>query len=105
MTWANMARLPNNGQIDTNSTSNENFRGNGDFDVEQKIAILNILNKDKLNANNLGLAKAQRWVSNIFDVFEDEIQGLVLAHNDLLRLFIILMFQPLLRKNILLRLS
>ena len=27
------------------------------FDVEQKIAILNILNKDKLNANNLGLAK------------------------------------------------
>ena len=45
--------------------------------------VLTILNKDELNANNLGLAKAKKWMARIFDVFDDEIDGLMAAHNDL----------------------
>ena len=53
------------------------------FDTSQKPSILSILDKDKMTANNLGLAKAKKWVSRIFNVFEDEIEGLILAHGDL----------------------
>ena len=45
--------------------------------------VLTIINKDELNANNLGLAKAKKWMARIFDVFDDEIDGLMAAHNDL----------------------
>ena len=46
-------------------------------------SVLMILDKDNLNANNLGLAKAKKWMAKIFNVFEDEIEGLMAAHNDL----------------------
>jgi DNA ligase-1 len=46
-------------------------------------SVLIILDKDNLSANNLGLAKAKKWMAKIFDVFEDEIDGLLAAHNDL----------------------
>ena len=45
--------------------------------------VLTIINKDELSANNLGLAKAKKWMAKIFDVFDDEIEGLMAAHNDL----------------------
>ena len=35
--------------------------------------VLTIINKDELSANNLGLAKAKKWMAKIFDVFDDEI--------------------------------
>ena len=45
--------------------------------------VLKIINKDDLEANNLGLAKAKKWMAKIFDVFDDEIEGMMAAHNDL----------------------
>lgn len=45
--------------------------------------VLTILNKDELSANNLGLAKAKKWMAKIFGVFDDEIDGLMAAHSDL----------------------
>ena len=46
-------------------------------------SVLMILDKDNLDANNLGLAKAKKWMAKIFNVFDDEIDGLMAAHNDL----------------------
>lgn len=45
--------------------------------------VLTIINKDELKANNLGLAKAKKWMAKIFNVFDDEIEGMCAAHNDL----------------------
>lgn len=50
---------------------------------ENKGLVLSILDKDTLEANNLGLAKAKKWIAKIFDVFDDEIDGLMAAHEDL----------------------
>lgn len=50
---------------------------------ENKGLVLSILDKDSLEANNLGLAKAKKWIAKIFDVFDDEIDGLMAAHEDL----------------------
>ncbi len=46
-------------------------------------SVLMILDKDNLDANNLGLSKAKKWMAKIFGVFDDEIEGLVAAHGDL----------------------
>ena len=62
-------------QIAKISSSLDNF--------ENKGLVLSILDKDNLEANNLGLAKAKKWMAKIFDVFEDEIDGLMAAHGDL----------------------
>lgn len=45
--------------------------------------VLSILSKDELEANNLGLAKAKKWLAKAFDIFEDELEGSYVAHNDL----------------------
>jgi len=50
---------------------------------DNKPILLSILDKDELDANDLGLAKAKKWMAKIFKVFEDEIDGLYNAHNDL----------------------
>ena len=57
--------------------------GNALENFENKGLVLSILDKDNLTANNLGLAKAKKWLAKIFDVFESEIDGLLAAHNDL----------------------
>jgi hypothetical protein len=57
--------------------------GNALENFENKGIVLSILDKDNLTANNLGLAKAKKWLAKIFDVFESEIDGLLAAHNDL----------------------
>lgn len=62
-------------QVATISRSLEEFNNKG--------LVLSILDKDSLMANNLGLAKAKKWMAKIFDVFDDEIEGLMTAHNDL----------------------
>ena len=82
MNWQTMARMleatdqliPTQ-QIAMISRSLDNF--------EDKGLVLSILDKDTLEANNLGLAKAKKWMAKIFDVFDDEIDGLMAAHNDL----------------------
>jgi len=44
---------------------------------------LKILSLD-YESNNIGLSRAKKWLANIFDVFEDEIEGQYIAHmNDL----------------------
>lgn len=48
-----------------------------------RATLLSIIDKDNLEANQLGLAKAKKWMAKIFDVFEDEIEGQYNAHNDL----------------------
>jgi len=82
MTWARMARmleatdqLIQTQQVALISRSLEEFQDKG--------LVLSILDKDNLNANNLGLVKAKKWMTKIFDVFDDEIDGLMAAHNDL----------------------
>ncbi len=82
MNWQTMARMleatdqliPTQ-QIAMISRSLDNF--------ENKGLVLSILDKDTLEANNLGLAKAKKWIAKIFDVFDDEIDGLMAAHEDL----------------------
>ena len=82
MNWQTMARMleatdqliPTQ-QIAMISRSLDNF--------ENKGLVLSILDKDSLEANNLGLAKAKKWIAKIFDVFDDEIDGLMAAHEDL----------------------
>ena len=82
MNWQTMARMleatdqmiPTQ-QIAMISRSLDNF--------ENKGLVLSILDKDTLQANNLGLAKAKKWMAKIFDVFDDEIDGLMAAHEDL----------------------
>ena len=82
MNWTTMARMLEatdqmiqTQQVAMISRSLDNF--------ENKGLVLSILDKDTLLANNLGLAKAKKWMAKIFDVFDDEIDGLMAAHNDL----------------------
>ena len=65
-------------------TTQQVIRITRDLDgFNDKPVLLSILDKDELDANNLGLAKAKKWMAKIFKVFEDEIEGLYNAHNDL----------------------
>ena len=47
-----------------------------------KPLILSILAKE-YETNNIGLAKAKKWIAKVFGVFDDEIDGLLHAHDDL----------------------
>ena len=82
MTWERMARLL---EASDTLTPTQQIRmiGNALENFENKGIVLSILDKDNLTANNLGLAKAKKWLAKIFDVFESEIDGLLAAHNDL----------------------
>ena len=82
MTWERMARLL---EASDTLTPTQQIRmiGNALENFENKGLVLSILDKDNLTANNLGLAKAKKWLAKIFDVFESEIDGLLAAHNDL----------------------
>ena len=84
MTWANMARMleATDNLIPTQQVAKISG-AMGSFNTEQKPFVLSILDKDKMMANNLGLAKAKKWVAKTFNVFEDEIDGLISAHGDL----------------------
>jgi len=86
MTWENMSRmleatdqLAPTQQISRISKDLDSFNTDGNTPS----LVLQILDKDKLEANSLGLAKAKKWVAKIFDVFDDEIEGMLYAHNDL----------------------
>lgn len=39
---------------------------------DDKPTLLSILDKDELDANDLGLAKAKKWMAKIFKVFEEK---------------------------------
>ena len=52
------------------------------FEEKDVRAILEILSLD-LESNNVGLARAKKWLANIFSVFEDEIHVFYVAHEDL----------------------
>ena len=45
--------------------------------------VLTLLSNSELESNGIGLAKAQKWLSEIFSVFEDEMKASYTAHNDL----------------------
>ena len=82
MTWANMSRLLE--ATDQIITTQQVIRITRDLEgFNNKPILLSILDKDELDANDLGLAKAKKWMAKIFKVFEDEIDGLYNAHNDL----------------------
>ena len=49
---------------------------------EDRQSVFKILSLD-LEANNIGLAKAKKWMARMFEVFDDEINGLYSAHEDL----------------------
>ena len=47
-----------------------------------KPSILSLLAQDN-ESNNIGLSKAKKWIAKVFNVFDDEIDGLLYAHDDL----------------------
>ena len=49
---------------------------------DSKPLLLSILAQE-YETNNIGLAKAKKWIAKVFDIFDDEIEGLMYAHNDL----------------------
>jgi len=49
---------------------------------EDKESLVKILSLD-LESNNIGLAKAKKWMAKMFEVFDDEIEEYYSAHNDL----------------------
>ena len=82
MTWANMSRLME--ATDQLITTQQVIRFTQDLErFKDRPALLSILDKDELDSNNLGLIKAKKWMAKVFNVFEDEIEGLYNAHNDL----------------------
>ena len=85
MTWENMSRmLQATDQLTPTQQIASDFTGFGDIhDLRVILLWFQILDKDTLEANNLGLAKAKKWMAKIFDVFDDEIDGLMYAHDDL----------------------
>ena len=50
--------------------------------ANNKPLLLSILAQE-YDSNNMGLAKAKKWIAKVFEVFEDEIDGLLYAHDDL----------------------
>jgi DNA ligase-1 len=48
-----------------------------------KHTVFCILDKDSLEANGIALAKAKKWISSIFNMFDDEIDNELYLHNDL----------------------
>ena len=86
MTWENMSRMLQ--ATDQLTPTQQVGRISQDLEGFTTIKsnpslVLQILDKDKLEANNLGLAKAKKWMAKIFDIFDDEIDGLMYAHDDL----------------------
>ncbi len=80
MTWARMSRLLESTdgviptqQINMLSRELENFNAP---------LFLKILSR-QYEVNNIGLAKAKKWMAKIFDVFDEEIDGYYHAHDDL----------------------
>ena len=49
---------------------------------DSKPLLLSILAQE-YETNNIGLAKAKKWITKVFNIFDDEIEGLMYAHNDL----------------------
>ena len=82
MTWANMSRmLEATDQLITTQQVASISRSLDEF--EDKALVLSILDKDSLETNNLGLARAKQWMAKIFKVFDEDIDGLLSAHGDL----------------------
>ena len=49
---------------------------------DSKPLLLSILAQE-YDSNNIGLAKAKKWIAKVFEVFDEEIDGLLYAHDDL----------------------
>ena len=79
MTWENMSRMmqATDQMVQTQQVNRiaKDLEGFTTLKSNPSL-VLRILDKDKLEANNLGLAKAKKWMAKIFDVFDDEIDGL-----------------------------
>lgn len=81
MNWMNLSRLleatdmkqPTQ-QVKLISTGLESFE-----DLESVFKILSL----DLESNNIGLAKAKKWMGKMFEIFDEEIDGLYSAHDDL----------------------
>jgi len=86
MTWANLARLL---QATDRKTPTETVKmfseGMESFNTQTspKHTVFCILDKDTLKANSIALAKAKKWISSIFEMFDDEIENEMYLHNDL----------------------
>lgn len=81
MNWKNLSRLL---QATDNKQPTQQVRliSTGLESFEDKESVFKILSLD-LEPNNIGLAKAKKWMAKIFEVFEDEIDGYYSAHDDL----------------------
>lgn len=81
MTWSRMARMLQANDRATPSVIVRNISRTIETfdDVGQ---VLSILDKDGLEANNLAHLKAKKWIANMFNVFEDEIETYLVLHGD-----------------------
>lgn len=82
MTWANASRLLQvTDGIITTQQINRISRDLQHF--ENKDVFLSILDVDNLKPNNIGLAKAKKWIAKIFGLYDEDVEGMMYAHNDL----------------------
>lgn len=80
MTWARMSRLlESTDGITPTQQINRIARELENFDAPNLLKILSL----QYEVNNIGLVRAKKWMAKIFNVFDDEIDGYVNAHNDL----------------------
>jgi len=86
MTWTNLARLLQaTDRLKPTQTIKMFSEGMASFNTQTspRRTALSILNKDSLKANSIALAKAKKWISSIFNMFDDEIDNELYLHNDL----------------------
>lgn len=86
MTWTNLARLLQaTDQMKPTQTIKMFSEGMESFNTQKspRRTALSILDKDSLRANSIALTKAKKWISSIFDMFDNEIDNEMYLHNDL----------------------
>ncbi len=86
MAWTNLARLLQaTDRMRPTETVKMFSEGMESFNTitSPKHTVFCILDKDSLEANGIALAKAKKWISSIFNMFDDEIDNELYLHNDL----------------------
>ena len=86
MAWTNLARLLQaTNRMKPTQTIKMFSEGMESFNSQTspKHTVFCILDKDSLKANSIALAKAKKWISSIFNMFDDEIDNELYLHNDL----------------------
>lgn len=81
MNWMSLSRLLQATDM-KRPTQQVKLISTGLASFEDKESLVKILSLD-LESNNIGLAKAKKWMAKVFEIFEDEIHGLYSAHDDL----------------------